>query len=44
MEIDHVMQKCAFVEDINACNLPLIWQAKPRDTQDYEWACPGLYD
>jgi hypothetical protein len=44
MVINRVTLKCAFVDDINACNLPLGWQAKPDDTPIYEWACPGLYD
>lgn len=43
MVVNRVTSRCAFVEDINACNLPLGWQDKPEDISNYEWACPGSY-
>jgi hypothetical protein len=36
--------QCAFVDDINACNLPRGWKAKPEDVSMYKWTCPGKYD
>ena len=43
MVLNRVTLKCAFVDDIHACNLPFGWQAKPERTPNYEWACPDLY-
>jgi hypothetical protein len=36
--------QCAFVDDINACNLPRNWKAKPEDVTLNEWTCPNKYD
>jgi hypothetical protein len=44
MVINRIACKCAFVEDINACNLPLGWQDKPEKKPNYGWACPGSFD
>ena len=44
MVINRVTFKCAFVDDINACKLPLGWGAKPEDVPVYEWECPSMYD
>ena len=43
MVINRATFKCAFVDDIHACKLPLGWSAKPEDIPVYEWECPGLY-
>ena len=43
MVINRATFKCAFVDDIHACKLPLGWSAKPEDIPVNEWECPGLY-
>jgi hypothetical protein len=43
MVINKKQNQCAFVEDINACNLPSGWKARPEKTSLYDWTCPGSY-
>jgi hypothetical protein len=39
--VNEIVQQCAFLTDINACNLPTGWMAK--STED-DWACPQDFD
>jgi hypothetical protein len=36
--------QCAFVADINACNLPRNWKARPTKSSLSEWTCPSKYE
>jgi hypothetical protein len=36
--------QCAFVTDINACNLPGNWKARPEKISRSEWTCPSRYE
>jgi hypothetical protein len=35
--------QCAFVDDVNACNLPEPWLAKPEGMAVGNWTCPSRY-
>lgn len=40
MIINRLARKCAFVEDVNTCNLPARWYAKPENVANRDWECP----
>lgn len=39
--INTIVEQCAFVADINACNLPAGWESNPGDGY---WPCPGNFE
>lgn len=44
MVINESAKQCAFVDDIEDCNLPQGWSAKPDDVSPYDWTCSyGTY-
>jgi len=44
MVINESAKQCAFVDDIDDCNLPRGWSARPQDVSPYDWTCAyGLY-
>ncbi len=40
MVVNEAQQSCAFVEDIQACNLPAGWSKRPESIDERSWVCP----
>jgi hypothetical protein len=42
--VNEKARQCAFVEEIQGCQLPEGWTQRPESTDRYHWTCPDDYE